>query len=65
MGCGSCGSGGCGSGSLPAGCKNNGACGVGGCNKLDVFDWLAGMQLPSGIEGFPFAEVRFKNTRKS
>lgn len=64
MGCGSCGSGGCGSGSLPAGCKNNGACGVGGCNKLDVFDWLAGMQLPSGIEGFPFAEVRFKNTRK-
>ena len=64
MGCGSCGSGGCGSGSLPAGCKNNGACGVGGCNKLDVFDWLAGMQLPSGVEGFPFAEIRFKNTRK-
>lgn len=64
MGCGSCGSGGCGSGSLPAGCKNNGACGVGGCNKLDVFDWLAGMQLPSGVKAFPFAEVRFKNTRK-
>lgn len=65
MGCGSCGSGGCGSGSLPAGCKNNGSCGVGGCDKLDVFDWLAGMQMPNGVKLFPYAEVRFKNTRKA
>ncbi len=63
MGCGSCSSG-CGSGSLPRGCKNNGACGVGGCGKLDFFDWLADMESPNGEPTFPFAEVRFKNTRK-
>jgi predicted nucleic acid-binding protein len=26
----------------PAGCKSNGYCSTSGCNKLDVFDWLAG-----------------------
>lgn len=62
MACGSCSSGGC--GSLPGGCRNNGACGTGGCNKLNVFDWLAGMEYPAGSSGFNIVEVRFKNTRK-
>lgn len=60
MGCTSCSSGG-----LPAGCKNNGACGVSGCNKLEVFDWLAGMELPNGQRPFDIIEVRFKNSRKA
>ncbi len=66
MGCGSCSSGGCGTGSdgLPKGCKNNGACKSGGCNKLNVFDWLANMELPGGQAPFDIIEVRFKNGRK-
>ena len=50
---------------MPAGCKNNGACGVSGCNKLEVFDWLAGMVLPDGQRAFDIVEVRFKNSRKA
>lgn len=61
MGCKNCGSGGC--GTTPAGCKNNGNCGTSGCNKLEVFDWLVGMQ-PSFSNDPDFVEVRFKNTRK-
>jgi cell fate regulator YaaT (PSP1 superfamily) len=61
MGCTSCSSGGNG---LPGGCKNNGACGTYGCNKLEVFDWLAGMELPQGQKPFDIIEVRFKNSRK-
>lgn len=61
MGCSSCSSGGDG---LPKGCKNNGACGTYGCNKLEVFDWLAGMALPDGQKPFDIVEVRFKNSRK-
>ncbi len=49
---------------IPAGCNNNGACGTGGCNKLNVFDWLANMELPSGQAMFDIVEVRFKNSRK-
>ncbi len=48
----------------PAGCKNNGLCSSGGCNKLNVFNWLAGMELPHGIKPFNCVEVRFKNSRK-
>lgn len=59
MGCSSCSSGG-----LPAGCKNNGACGTYGCNKMEVFDWLSGMQLPDNQKPFDIVEVRFKNNRK-
>ena len=59
MGCSNCASGG-----TPAGCKNNGNCGVSGCNKLEVFDWLAGMELPLGQKPFDVIEVRFKNNRK-
>lgn len=61
MGCSGCSSG----GGLPAGCKNNGACGISGCNKLEVFDWLAGLQLPEGQKPFDVVEIRFKNSRKS
>lgn len=49
----------------PAGCKNNGYCSTSGCNKLDVFDWLAGVPLPGGQTPFDAVEVRFKGTRKS
>lgn len=63
MGCSGCSTGrGC--GKLPDGCQNNGSCQNGGCNKLNVFDWLANMELPNGQKPFPFVEVRFKNDRK-
>lgn len=61
MGCGNCSSHG---GGLPNGCKNNGACGTYGCNKLEVFDWLSGIELPAGQKPFDVVEVRFKNNRK-
>lgn len=48
----------------PAGCRSNGQCGISGCNKLDIFDWLANMQLPNGQKQFDIVEVRFKNSRK-
>lgn len=63
MACVSCKTGG-GCGTLPAGCRNNGACGINGCNKLNVFDWLAGIEPPSGVKPLGMVEVRFKNTRK-
>jgi cell fate regulator YaaT (PSP1 superfamily) len=59
MGCSSCGS-----GSTPKGCKNNGTCSSGGCNKLEVYDWLANIALPSGQSPYDIVEVRFKNSRK-
>lgn len=46
-----------------AGCKNNGACQTGGCNKMNVFDWLSNMEMPSS-SAFEIVEVRFKNGRK-
>ena len=46
-----------------AGCENNGACQTGGCNKMNVFDWLANMDMPTS-DKFKIAEVRFKNGRK-
>lgn len=60
MGCSGCST----NGSLPSGCKNNGACGTYGCNKLEVFDWLAGVPLPDGQKPYDMVEVRFKNSRK-
>ncbi len=48
----------------PGGCRNNGTCGTGGCNKLNVFNWLADMQLPVGQRAFDVVEVRFKGSRK-
>lgn len=65
MGCNSCASGGgCGSGSTPAGCQNNGACMTSGCNKLDVYDWLSHMDMPTNYKPFDIIEVRFKGSRK-
>jgi cell fate regulator YaaT (PSP1 superfamily) len=67
MSCSGCLSGrGCGTASarLPGGCRNNGACGISSCNKLNVFDWLADMEMPDGQKPFDCVEVRFKNTRK-
>ncbi|MFT5922723.1 MAG: cell fate regulator YaaT (PSP1 superfamily) [Flavobacteriales bacterium] len=61
MGCDSCSNN---SSGLPNGCKNNGACGVSGCDKLEVFDWLAGMELPENQKPYDIIEVRFKNGRK-
>jgi cell fate regulator YaaT (PSP1 superfamily) len=46
-----------------SGCNNNGACGTGGCNKMNVFDWLSNMDMPSE-DKFNVVEVRFKNGRK-
>lgn len=61
MGCTSCSTG---KDGQPKGCKNNGTCGTDGCNKLTVFDWLANMSLPNGVEPFNCVEIRFKNGRK-
>lgn len=46
-----------------AGCNNNGACGTGGCNKMNVFDWLSNMDMPTQ-DKFNISEIRFKNGRK-
>lgn len=58
---------GCSSGAdgKPSGCKSNGYCSTSGCNKLDVFDWLAGVPIPGALQPFDGVEVRFKNTRKA
>jgi len=61
MACGTCSTG---KDGQPKGCKNNGTCGTDSCNKLTVFDWLANMSLPDGVEPFNWVEVRFKNGRK-
>src|SRR5882762_305438 len=60
MGC-SCGSGK--KGGAVSGCNNNGACQTGGCNKMNVFDWLSNMDMPSE-DKFDVVEVRFKGGRK-
>ncbi|MEC3878026.1 PSP1 domain-containing protein [Parapedobacter sp. 10938] len=66
MGCSSCSSGGgCGtSGAAPAGCQNHGTCGTSGCNKLNVYDWLSDMDMPTNYKPFDIVEVRFKGSRK-
>lgn len=45
------------------GCKNNGGCSTGACNKMNVFDWLSNMELPS-LDTFDIVEVKFKGGRK-
>ncbi|QQL49631.1 PSP1 domain-containing protein [Mucilaginibacter ginkgonis] len=60
MGCGSCSTGGC----TPAGCKSNGSCLTNGCSKLDVYDWLSNMDMPSAYKAFPIVEIKFKGSRK-
>lgn len=67
----SCGSGGCGTRTKNIdnlevkvkGCRSNGTCGTSGCNKLNTFDWLGNMELPSH-QRFNIVEIRFKGGRK-
>lgn len=35
-----------------------------GCNKLDVYDWLSNMDMPTNYTPFNIVEVRFKGSRK-
>ncbi len=67
MGCKSCSSGSCGTASSGdqkvGGCQNNGACSTGGCNKMNVFDWLSNMEVPS-FQKFNIVEIKFKGGRK-
>ena len=44
----------------PKGCRSNGGCGSGGCNRLNTYDWLAGMDIID-TEPFDIIEVSFKN----
>lgn len=60
MGCGTCSSG----GGTPSGCGDKGHCASGGCNRLNVFDWLANIDYPDGVQQFNIVEVRFKGNRK-
>lgn len=46
------------------GCQNNGTCGTSGCNRLNVFDWLSGMDIPA-VDRYDVVEVRFKAGRKA
>ncbi|MDH5475350.1 MAG: regulatory iron-sulfur-containing complex subunit RicT [Cyclobacteriaceae bacterium] len=50
-------------GTTVGGCKNNGGCSSGSCNKMNVFDWLSNMEMPSNDQ-FNIVEVRFKNGSK-
>ncbi len=59
-GCKTCASG---NGEKVSGCKNNGGCATGGCNKMNVFDWLSNMDIPTS-ERFDIVEVRFKGGQK-
>lgn len=64
MGCGNCGSTQDGGSCTSPGCGSNGNCSTGGCNKLNTYDWLNHMVLPSDYEPFNIVEVRFKGSRK-
>ncbi|MGZ3777126.1 MAG: PSP1 domain-containing protein, partial [Mucilaginibacter sp.] len=35
-----------------------------GCSKLDVYDWLSDMDMPSNYKPFAIIEVKFKGSRK-
>jgi len=45
---------------IPSGCKSNGHCATGGCNKLNTYDWLRFLPVPSGQQ-FNIHEISFKN----
>ncbi|NLR89989.1 PSP1 domain-containing protein [Flammeovirga agarivorans] len=60
MGCQSCSTVACG---VPTGCGSNGDCRSGGCSKLNAFDWLGDMDLPSS-QRFNIVEIKFKGGRK-
>ncbi len=73
MSCKSCGTGGCGtvkstnnptneSENKPSAysCSSEGSC---GCNKLNSYDWLMDMDIPTEKK-FPYVEIKFRNGRK-
>ncbi|MDX2191139.1 MAG: regulatory iron-sulfur-containing complex subunit RicT [Bacteroidota bacterium] len=61
MACTTCTSGGgCGT---TGGCGKNGGCASGGCNKLNSYDWLAGIAIEANTIN-PIVEIRFKGSRK-
>ena len=64
MACASCSSGGGCSTSKVGGCGSKGGCSSGGCTRLNVFDWLADVELPTDFRGFDCVEIRFKGGRK-
>ncbi len=45
------------------GCQNNGTCGTSDCNKMNSFDWLSHMGIPS-VDKFDIVEIKFKGGRK-
>lgn len=45
-----------------SGCSS-GACGTGDCNKMNSFDWLSHMGIPT-VDKFDIVEVKFKGGRK-
>jgi len=66
MACKSCSTGACGSISgdqKVSGCQSNGGCGSGGCNKMNVFDWLTDVDVPT-FQRYPIVEIKFKGGRK-
>lgn len=66
MACKSCSSGACGSvvaGQKVQGCQSNGACGTGACNKMNVFDWLSDLDVPT-FQRYDIVEIKFKGGRK-
>lgn len=64
MACATCSSGGGCSTNKVGGCGSKGGCSSGGCTRLNVFDWLADVDMPSDFRGFDCVEIRFKGGRK-
>lgn len=73
MGCGQCSSGGCGAvkaldrteksnHKTVAGCSSGG-CSSGGCNKMNAYDWLSNMEVPTSMR-YNVVEIKFKGGRK-
>ncbi|AHJ98996.1 PSP1 domain-containing protein [Hymenobacter swuensis] len=64
MACSSCSSSGGGCSTTSAqGCGSKGSCSS-GCTRLNVFDWLQDLDMPSDFKEFDLVEVRFKGGRK-
>jgi cell fate regulator YaaT (PSP1 superfamily) len=60
--CSSCSSGG-GCSTTAKGCGSKGSCSS-GCTRLNVFDWLQDLDVPSDFKEFDLVEIRFKGGRK-
>ena len=50
-------------GDTSASCSS-GSCDINGVNKLQVFDWLTNIDLPTDEVIHEYVEIRFKNSRK-